>query len=182
MKNELPENAYELCSGKIKISVSKLTLFGFEEEYFDNFKSNDELLKILSASIKIPYLTSNSILGEKINNSYCYDGFFTRISPIIYDNDIPQLLIKTYIANYPNSFSLKPVDSHIELLSLRGLYESKNFFKYNKNHHTLKWIYDYKKKSFYQKYKYIMLPILFYVCFIDKYFCLYFKYFLRNIK
>jgi len=168
MKNELPNNAYKLCNDKIKITVSKLTLFGFVEEIFDKFESNDHLLKVLSASIKIPFLTSNSILGEKINNHYYYDGFFTRISPIIYNNDLPQLLIKTYIANYPNSLSLKPIDSHIELLALRGLHESKKFFKDDKKHHTLEWIEKNNNNIVLKQYKYIIIPFLFFVVSIYK--------------
>lgn len=165
LKDELPSNAHELCNGKIKITTSKLTLFGFIEEIHDNFISKEHLISVLSASIKIPYLTSNSIFGEPLNNYYHYDGFFTRVSPIQYNNDIPQLLVKTYIANYSSSLSLKPVDSHIELLSLRGLYESKKFFKYDKKNNTIEWIESNNKKkvSLYEKYSYILYPGLFYL-------------------
>ena len=164
MKDELPENAYQLCTNRIKITTSKLTMFGFVEEIFDKFDSNDHLLQVLSASIKIPYLTSKSIFGEKINSYYYYDGFFTRIAPIIFNSDLPQLFVKTYATNYSNSLSLKPVDSHIELLSLRGAYESKKFFKYEKKNKILKWIEPkYKRKiSFYKKYIHIIVPCIFY--------------------
>lgn len=163
MREELPPNAHELCNGKIKITTSKLTFFGFVEEIHDNFISKDHLISVLSASIKIPYLTSNSIFGELLNNYYHYDGFFTRVSPIQYNHDIPQLLIKTYVANYPSSLSLKPVDSHIELLSLRGLYESKKFFKHQKKNDTIEWIEskNKKNKSLYEKYYFILYPGLF---------------------
>jgi len=164
MKCELPINAYQLCNNKIKILTSRLTIFGFVEEIFDKFESNEHLLKVLSASIKIPFLTSNDLLGEKINNKYYYDGFFIRLSPIIFNNDLPQLFIRTYATNYSNTLSLKPFDSHIELLSLRGLYESKKFFKYDKQNKIIKWIEpnNQKKKSFYQKYYYLILPSILY--------------------
>lgn len=170
LKDELPENAYQICTNKIKISTSKLTIFGFVEIMFDKFESNEHLLQVLSGSIKIPYLTSKSLFGEKINNNYYYDGFFTRLCPIIFNNNIPQLFIKTYASNYSNSLSLKPVDSHIELLSLRGLYESKKFFKHDKQTKIIKWIEPNNeyKKSFYQKYICIIIPSLFFVFSLKK--------------
>jgi len=163
-KKYLPKNAYELCNGKIKITVSKFTIFGFQEEIIQYFESNDDLINVLSASINIPLLTSNNIYGQKIKKDICYDGFFSRITPVIYDNDLPQLVIKTYNVYYPSYLILKPNDSYIELLSLRGLLESKNFFKNNINSKkTIYWLEknNKKPKNIFEKNLYIIIPIIF---------------------
>lgn len=119
-------------------------------------------MKILSASIKVPYITSTSIFGEKINNNYYYDGAFIRNVPLLFESDLPQLLIETHATNYCNKLSMKPVDSHIELLALRGVYESKNFFKHDKKNKTIKWIEpNYKKIN--KNYTFIIIPCLFYL-------------------
>jgi hypothetical protein len=162
IKNDLPDDAYLLCNGKLKISLSKLTFFGFKHVLIDKFDSNEHLLNVLSASIKIPYLTSNEIFGCRINNNIYYDSFFTRITPIIYNNDLPQLVIKTVSINYLNSLSLKPNDSFIELLVLRGLYESKHFLTVNKNNDSIFWIEKSYSKNKKNK-KYIIIPLLFYL-------------------
>ena len=162
-QTKIPKNAYELCNGKVKIAVSKLTLFGFEEELIDYFESNEHLINVLSAAIKIPFLTSKSIFGIKIKKDIYYDAFFNRITPIIYNNDIPQLVVKTYDATYPSYLILKPADSFIELLSLRGLYETHKFLKYNNKNKTILWVNkgNIKQKGIIEKNLYLIIPILF---------------------
>jgi len=166
LKNKLPNDAYLKCNNKVKISVSKLTMFGFYEETIDYFTSNDHLISVISASIKIPFLTSNSIIGQKINNSFCYDGFFSRISPVIHNNDLPQLLVRTQKVIYSHNLIFKPADSYIELLSLRGLYESKKFLKNEIVNKIMCWIPPNKSKKIKNK-LYIIVPIIFY--FIPKF-------------
>ena len=163
LRDKLPENAYQLCNGKVKISLSRITIFGFYEEMIDTFHSNEHLLKVLSGAIKVPYVTSNTFWPEKINNNYYYDAYFVRMTPIIYNNDLPQLLIKTHLINYSNRLSLNPNDSFIELLSLRGLYESKKFLMNNNKNRSIKWIeknYVEKKKV---NYIIFIIPAIFYV-------------------
>lgn len=165
LKEHLPNDAYKRCSNRVKISLSNLTFLGFHEELIDNFDSNEHLISVLSAAIRIPYVTSNIFLPENIKNKFYYDGFFVRIIPIIYNNDLPQLLINTHLTNYSNNLSLSPQDSFIELLSLRGMYESNKFFRKNINNKTIKWIEKYykKPKNIFNKYLYIVLPSLFFI-------------------
>lgn len=158
----MPKDAYLLCNNKIKISLSKLTIFGFKNVLIDKFESNEHLLDVLSASIKIPFWTSNEIYGCNIKNNIYYDSFFTKITPIIYNNDLEQLVIKTVSVNYLNKYSLTPADSFIELLALRGLYESTDFFKSNKNSNTIFWVNKYYKKEKKSK-LYIIIPIVLYL-------------------
>jgi len=168
IKNILPKDAYLLCTKKIKIGLSKLTLFGFQETYIDKFDSNEHLLNVLSAAIKIPFFTTSSIFGQTINNYIYYDGFLTNnVLPIVYNNDIPQLVIDTQKIIYPGYLSLVPVDSFIELLVIRGFYESLQFF--NEEHtddvlFPLKWLKKDtpRKLNIIQRNLHIIIPAVFY--------------------
>ena len=168
MKERLPKDAYKLCSGRVKIALSKFSIFGYKEVFIDHFTSNEHLISVISGAINIPLITSKTIFGDKINGEgYYYDGFFVRMTPLLYNNDLPQLLINTHLTNYSNSLSLNPKDSFIELLSLRGMYESKKFFKNNKNIDSIQWI---EKKRKCNKYNYIniIIPAIFFIIVIYK--------------
>lgn len=160
--DKLPYNAHELCNGRVKISVSKLTYFGFKQEIVDHFDSLEHLKQVILATIKIPFLTCNSIYGVKINNSIYYDGFFTKMTPIVSNNDLPQLVVATFKIFYPTKAILKPVDSYIDLLAIRGYRESIKFFRTNE-HKIIKWIDVDKNKKNTKKNEIIkiIIPLLF---------------------
>jgi hypothetical protein len=169
MKERLPKDAYKLCNGRVKIALSKFTIFGFKEILIDHFTSNDHLISVISGAINIPLITSKTIFGNKINgDGYYYDGFFVRMTPLLYNNDLPQLLINTHLTNYSNHLSLNPKDSFIELLSLRGMYESKKFFKNNKNIDSIQWIEEKRKYKYNYNYINILIPAIFFMIVIYK--------------
>jgi hypothetical protein len=135
----------------------------------DHFTSNDHLISVISGAINIPLITSKTIFGNKINgDGYYYDGFFVRMTPLLYNNDLPQLLINTHLTNYSNHLSLNPKDSFIELLSLRGMYESKKFFKNNKNIDSIQWIEEKRKYKYNYNYINILIPAIFFMIVIYK--------------
>ncbi len=125
----LPDNIHELCNGKVKIIVSRLTLNGMKEEIITKFKSKKHLLKIIHATSCVPYFTNTKIDGVKIKDKTYYDGAFTNNLPIINNNDLPQLLFRTLDVdyNYNNTFKLN--DNYPELLILRGVIDMEFFIK-----------------------------------------------------
>jgi len=161
----LPPNAHEICSGKIKIFVSELRWFGFYKKYIEHFNTFDDLILAISASINIPFLTSYDVYGTMIGSSRCYDGFFTSIVPIFcpQTHDLDQLVLFTHKVIYPKRFTLYPGDSHIFLLSLRGLVETKDFFTKKDEHRVIKWIdkTEYKPK-YNPRYRLLIAPALIY--------------------
>jgi predicted patatin/cPLA2 family phospholipase len=147
LREKLPKNAHELCNQhNVKIAVSYICFqkslwpIKINEVLLDNFSSFNNLIDSLSASINIPYYTSNNVNGVIINNIRYYDAFFCRHTPIIINNDLPQLIIKTINVIYPRFVTLNAKDSYINLLALRGYLETYNFFKYTTNNNVIKWI------------------------------------------
>lgn len=140
----LPDNAFELCNNRLYIYIAKLTNTGFVNIIINEFKSNNELLNAVSASINVPIILSNNLLGINFNNNdsithtNLYDNVFINNLPIIYNNDLPQLVLKPHRFSYNYTFSLN--DDCIELLMIRGLIDAHNFFKSNKNIETINWI------------------------------------------
>jgi len=167
LRISLPPNAHKMCSGKIKIFVSEFTLFGFAKKYIDHFETFDDLILAISASINIPWLTSNNLYGTVINGSRCYDGFFSSIVPIFcpQTHDLNQLVLLTHKVTYPKRLTLYPGDSHIYLLALKGLIEAKEFFTKKDEHSIIKWIDKTKTKptSSKTKYKLVLIPGLMYL-------------------
>lgn len=149
LKQVLPPNAHLICNGKVRIFVSVLGWTGFYPKYIDRFDSFDDLINSISASINIPWFTSNSCTGTIINGSRCYDGIFTSIVPSLSFHDVPQLEISTHRVLYPKRHTLHPGDSHIYLLGIRGLIETKNFFTshFTPNNGIIRWIESKTKKT-----------------------------------
>jgi hypothetical protein len=144
IKQILPPDAHTICSGKVQIYVSVLGWSGFYPMYINHFATRNDLIQAISASINIPYLTTSSWLGIKINGSRCYDGLFTAIVPSFPSHPIPQLAVSTHRVLYPKRHTLNPGDSHIYLLGLRGLIESYEFFNGQTNPNSIvKWIHPF---------------------------------------
>jgi len=125
----LPDNVHELCNGRVKILVSKLTLTGMKQEIISKFKSKKDLLGIIHATSCIPYFTNKNILGVKINDNIYYDGAFTNNLPILKNNDIPQLIFHTNNVEYTHNYIFNTNDKCPELLILRGVIEMEKFIK-----------------------------------------------------
>jgi hypothetical protein len=157
LRQVLPVNAHIICSGKVRIYVSVLGWTGLYPKYIDHFETFEDLIKALSASINIPYLTSRSLTGTWINDFRCYDGLFTSIVPSIQFHNIPQLEISTHKVLYPTRYTLNPGDPHIYLLGFRGLIEAQNFFNGLNNFNSIiRWIEPRtgnKQKSNFKSYK-----------------------------
>ncbi len=125
----LPSNVHELSNGKLRILVSKFTLKGLRPVIIDKFESKEHLIKILHATSFIPFLTTSEFNGVKIGGEQYFDGAFTNNTPIIYENDLPQLIFNTPSVNYSNSYAFKIIDSNPEKLIVTGAIDMEKFIK-----------------------------------------------------
>lgn len=146
----LPPNAYEICSDKVFIYATHVTLFGFKKKIFSKFKNNHELIDACMASSNMPYFVSKNLF-YKIKNEYYLDGCFSNLLPIFNDNINSQLLIKLYKIKYYNKYAFMPYDPSIEGLVVKGAIEMNKFLKNDENVHikTIEWFNEkkYKKKK-----------------------------------
>ena len=126
-KSYLPKNSHELCNNKLNIVLSRLTMFGFKKEIFNKFNTFDELISIVSASLNVPFILSDHYGGIKIGGYRYYDGLFTCNTPIQYNSDYPQLVMKTHKIEYPYKHLFTINDNCIELLIIRGYIETEQF-------------------------------------------------------
>ena len=158
----LPENAHELCNNKLNIVVSRLTIFGFKKEIFNKFNTLDDLILIVSASFNVPFILSNHYGGIKIGPYRYYDGLFTCNTPIQYNSQYPQLVMKTHKVEYPLKYIFNVNDECIQLLLIRGYIETDKFLNNDTQHKNLPFIWinknldkkeneknKHKNKSFY---------------------------------
>jgi hypothetical protein len=56
----IPENAYELCTGRLFVSITVITKFGLQNKMISEFHSNEELVQACCASSTIPHITERS--------------------------------------------------------------------------------------------------------------------------
>ena len=140
MDKLLPENAHEMCNGKLHIMLSRMTIWGFEKVIINYFKSRQHLLDVLSASIFLPGFTSQNVTGILIENERYFDGWFHSNIPINKNNDLPQLVIETHNVNYDSKHIFTMTDNCPELLIIKGAIEMEQFL--NNKHISslpLKW-------------------------------------------
>jgi predicted patatin/cPLA2 family phospholipase len=146
----LPKNAHKICNKKLNIVLSKLNYYKLECEIINEFNSFEHLLDIIDASINIPFILSSKYEGVIIDGSRYYDGGLTNNTPIIYNNDLPQLVLKTHEIDYPITKKFWLNDPYLELLITRGAIESFDFFTDNTNNNNLpiEWLdKNYRKKE-----------------------------------
>ena len=125
----LPENIHEIINGKVSILVSKKIILSNREKFIDHFDSKMHLLQVLHASSFIPFITSKDFHGVNIKGELYYDGAFSNINPVNYDNDVPQLVFYTNEINYPLSNTFKFNDTIPEIIILKGLIEFEKFIR-----------------------------------------------------
>ena len=120
----------------------------------NEFNSFEHLLDIIDASINIPFILSSKYEGVIIDGSRYYDGGLTNNTPIIYNNDLPQLVLKTHEIDYPITKKFWLNDPYLELLITRGAIESFDFFTNKVNNNLpIEWIDKNHKKNKIEYYK-----------------------------
>ena len=115
----LPHDAYKICSGRLFISLTKVSWRGLENVIISEFTSNDDLFNCCCASSTIPYMSVPQWFWYFRGERYL-DGGLTNNIPVFPDGERRQLVFRLYEVEYPWRQMLSPVDTCIETLVLRG--------------------------------------------------------------
>jgi len=115
----LPENAWEICSGRLFVSITEVTWFGFRNHMISEFSSNRELFEACMASSAVPYI-SLSTMFRSYRGMWVVDGGVTNNTPVFTDNKRRQLVFRLGDVFYPLRFLMSPTDRCIESLVVRG--------------------------------------------------------------
>jgi hypothetical protein len=74
----LPDDAHQICTNRLHITVSRLGFYGFYEERVSTYASNEELIDAMVGTIHIPGLFRNiPVVGGR----YAFDGCYSNLMP-----------------------------------------------------------------------------------------------------
>lgn len=107
MRSKLPHNAYEICSGKLFISITEVTIFGLKNHMISEFSSNDDLFEACLASSTVPYISLPTAM-RKFRNMWVIDGGVTNNTPAFPDQVRRQLVFQLGDVFYPIKFWINP--------------------------------------------------------------------------
>ncbi len=122
----MPENAYELCSGRLFISITVITPFGLQNKVISHFRSNDDLLQACCASSTIPFVTEPNWC-RYFRGMPALDGGLTNNCPVFQDPVRRQLIFRLSQIEYPWTYVISPKDSCIDALVIRGALQMVQF-------------------------------------------------------
>ena len=149
----LPDNAHNICSNKVYISITKLP---YHNQIISNFSSKKHLIEIIKISCAFPLFVNNNIFYYYQGNLYL-DGSFTNNTPVFQDKIRKQIIIKPFLIKYDkfNLFDMEP-DKYIKYID-----QGKNAFTDFINGKKIFPIEWYQEKRQYQKslFKYLKFVI-----------------------
>jgi hypothetical protein len=93
VKAKLPENAYQLCTNRLFISITVLTSTGLKNQIISEYCSNDDLLEACLASSTIPYITERQMY-RTFRGMKVVDGGLTNNTPVFRDGIRRQLVFR----------------------------------------------------------------------------------------
>jgi len=121
-RNCLPSDAYQTCSDRLHITVSRLGFYGFYEERISTYGSNEELIDAIIGTGHIPGMFRNIPI---VRGKYAFDGFWTNMKPKTTSNTLIVNLFGSGDIDYSNQLPItkfmsivKPSD--INLLIRQG--------------------------------------------------------------
>ncbi len=107
----LPADAYQICSNRLHITISRLGIYGFYEDRISNYSSNDELIDAIIGTIHIPGLFRSIPI---VRGRYAFDGCYSNLMP---RTSMKTLLVKIFgraHIDYSNRLSLNNFLSIVE--------------------------------------------------------------------
>jgi hypothetical protein len=114
-----PADAYKICSGRLFISITELTMTGPKLRIISEFTSNDDLVQACCASSAIPWVTMTEFF-RYYRGTYVCDGGIYNNTPIFPDGVRRQLVFRLSEVEYPFRMMVKAIDTCIDVLVLRG--------------------------------------------------------------
>lgn len=115
----MPENAWQICSGRLFISITEVSWRGFTNHMISEFTSNRDLFEACLASSTVPFLSTPKILRH-YRGMWVLDGGLTNNTPCFPDHVRRQLVFRLTDVFYPGRLLLDPSDRCIEALVVRG--------------------------------------------------------------
>jgi hypothetical protein len=128
----LPPDAYEQCTGRVHIVISRLEFLGgflphLKPMVVSSFENNHDLVEACMASCSVPYFVS-SHLFYPYRGFLCMDGFFTKNVHIFEDSTRPQLVVRLHHIPYSWKSVLRPQENVVLPLIIQGAMETELFF------------------------------------------------------
>jgi hypothetical protein len=77
-RNYLPENAHQICSGRLHITVSRLGFYGFYEDIISEYANNEDIIDAIIGTIHIPGLFRHIPI---VRGKYAFDGCYMNLMP-----------------------------------------------------------------------------------------------------
>ena len=93
MDSILPDNAAEICSGRLFISITELTIWGPRNKMISKFSSKHDLFEACLASSTVPFVTERYGI-RKFRDMWVIDGGVTSNTPVFQDDIRRQLVFK----------------------------------------------------------------------------------------
>ncbi len=103
----MPDNAWELCSGRLFISITEVTCFGFKNHIISEFSSNRDLFDACLASSTVPFISLRTAF-RKYRDMWVLDGGITNNTPVFTDNLHRQLVFRLSDVFYPGKLLINP--------------------------------------------------------------------------
>ena len=138
MREELPADAYERCSGRLFVSLTTLEstdgprwarwarLPVLRKTVVSNFTSNEELFEACAASSCVPGITQRGF-GWRFRGKRSFDGLFTDNVPVFRDGLRPQIVFDIARVKYDWELMVSPSDQCIEALAVSGAIQTARF-------------------------------------------------------
>lgn len=99
----LPSDAYQICSDRLHITVSRLGVYGFYEERISKYGSNEELIDAIIGTGHIPGMFRNIPI---VRGKYAFDGFWTNMKPKTTSNTLIVNLFGSGDIDYSNQLPI----------------------------------------------------------------------------
>lgn len=103
----LPEDAYKICSGRLFISVTEVSWFGFKNHMISEYSSNRDLFDACLASSTVPFLSLPHFCRE-FRGMWVIDGGVTNNTPVFLDHVRRQLVFRLSDVFYPTHLLINP--------------------------------------------------------------------------
>ncbi len=96
----LPENAWQVCTNRLFISITEITWYGFKNHIISEYSCNRDLFEACMASSAIPFVSMAGAI-YKYRGMWVLDGGITNNTPIFPDNLRRQLVFRLSDVFYP---------------------------------------------------------------------------------
>ena len=131
LQTVLPDDAYERCSGRLHVTVTRLERSGVimkpRPMVVSEFGSNQELFEACVASSCVPGVTQRGV-GSVFQEKRTFDGLFSgKNVPCFTDGARPQLVFNLRRIPYSMPAVVSPIDPSIEGLAVSGALQTTRF-------------------------------------------------------